>query len=161
MPYEQAKNWRDTQTDIAKLFSKYGIGDTQWSVSDGQKKAALSFIKDFPAKLGPATRENGYQRATIEPARRLAVRIDIPIAGEGKDRNTAFRTLYWYLKSKLEAITFKFQDGTELFNFEREFFGHTMITDAEGRPSTAFDAFKNGNVALAAPRDVIALSGGR
>lgn len=152
MPYENSKNWRDTQADIAKLFTKYKIGDTQWSVSDAQKKAALSFVKEFPAK-----RIKGVE---IASAMRMVVRITVPIAAEGRERNQAFRVLYWYLKSKLEALSFAFQDGTELLSWQQEFFGHTMIEDATGRPATAFDAFASGNVQLAPPSDVIALSGG-
>jgi hypothetical protein len=158
-PYEQAKNWRDTQTDIAKLFQKYAIGDTQWSISDAQKKGALSFVKDFKAKkkYDPTT----FKNVEISPATRMVVRLTFPIGAEGKDRNQAFRVLYWYLKSKMEALSFAFQDGTELLSWQQEFFGHTMIEDASGRPATAYEAFKSGNVQLAPPSDVIALPGGK
>lgn len=157
--YDKAKNWRDTQADIAKLFQKYGIGDTQWSISDAQKKAALSFVKDFKpkTKVDPVT----YKRVEVQPGSRMVVRLTFPIATEGKDRNVAFRVLYWYLKSKLEALSFAFQDGTELLSWQQEFFGHTMIEDATGRPATAYEAFTSGNVQLAPPSDVIALPGGK
>jgi hypothetical protein len=151
VPYEKSKNWRDTQSDIAKLFAKYAIGDTQWSISDTQKKAALSFVKEFPAKR--------TRQIEVAPARRMVVRIAIPIGTDGQPRNEAFRVLYWYLKSKLEALAYSFQDGTEFLSWQQEFFGHTMIEDASGRPATAYDAFQAGNVALAPPSDVIALPG--
>lgn len=159
MAYEKAKNWRDTQSDIAKLFAKYRIGDTQWSISDERQKAALSFVKHFAAK---SKWDSALKKMVeTEPERRIVVQIAIPIGQEGKDRNTAFRVLFWYLKSKLEAISFAFQDGTEMLNFEREFFGNTMIEDVNGRPATAYDAFKSGGVALTSSENVIALTGGR
>ena len=154
--YERAKNWRDTQSDIAKLFTKYNIGETQWSVSDTQKKAALSFIKDF-ARKSRYDADLGRMIET-EPAKRVVVQLNIPIGAEGPDRNSAFRILFWYLKSKLEALAFSFQDGTEFLSWEREFFGNTMIQDIHGNPATAFDAFRAGEVALAPPRSVIALT---
>lgn len=159
MPYERTKNWRETQADIAKLFAKYKIGDTQWSVSDGQKKAALSFIKDFPAK-----REWNRERKEMvetEAGRRIAVQITFPIGAEGPERNQVFRVVYWYLKSKLEAVEFALGDGSQVFTFEREFFGNTMVQDYEGRPMTAFDAFQTARVELTPPSNVIALPGAR
>lgn len=156
--YERAKNWRDTQADIAKLFQRHGIGDVQWSVSETYHKAALSFAKTFPAKQ----RWDSETKKIVEtePRRQIVVQLVVPIKDEGKDRNVAFRVLYWYLKSKLEAVEFHFQDGSELFSFEREFFGHTMIQDVHGNTQSAFDAFKSGDIDLALPSSVIALPPG-
>jgi hypothetical protein len=159
MPYTKAKHWRDTQADIGKLFRKHGIGDEQWSISDQQKRMALSFVKHYRER-------NLYDYETkklnlVEPARNVVVRLQLPLRPEGPERNQTFRVLYWYLKSKLEAIAFSFMDGTEIFNFEREFFGNVVIEDDHGVATEAFDAFKRGNVTLTAPERIIALSGGK
>lgn len=159
MPYDRAKNWRDTQSDITKLFGKHEIGDTQWSVSDTQQKMALSFVKRIKGKR--IWNREAMRLDTTKPEQQITVRLTLPLKPDGPERNKAFRVLYWYLKSKLEAIAFRFNDGTEYFNFEREFFGNVVIEDAHGRPAEAFDAFKAGNVELAAADRIIALTGAK
>jgi hypothetical protein len=156
MPYERAKNWTDTQSDIGKILRKHGIGDVQWSVSDTASKMALSFVK----KSGGSGHYVGNRWIKEAPRQQIVVRLTLPLKPEGQERNIAFRVLYWYLKSKLEAIAYSFNDGTEFFNFEREFFGNVVIEDAHGQPTEAFDAFKRGNVELAPAERVIALAGG-
>lgn len=159
MPYEKAKNWRDTQADIGKLFRKHGIGDEQWSISDLQKRVALSFVKHYREKSEWRREDRGM--VVVQPARNVVVRLQLPLKPEGPERNQSFRVLYWLLKSKLEAIAFAFQDGTEFFNFEREFFGNVVIEDDHGVATEAFDAFKKARITLTAPERVIALSGGK
>lgn len=156
-PYERAKNWADSQSDIGKLLRKHGIGDVQWSVSDRQGKMALSFVKVIPSKnrRGP----NGWVEE--KPEQHIVVRMTLPLKTEGQERNVAFRVLYWYLKSKLEAIAFAFNDGTEFMSFEREFFGNVVIETACGQASEAYEAFKRGQVELASGERVIALTGER
>jgi len=158
MPYERAKNWADTQADIGKMLRKHGIGDVQWSISTTASKMALSFVKKIDRKVKYDTMRREFTE--VKPAQQIVVRLTLPLKPEGPERNAAFRVLYWYLKSKLEAIAFSFNDGTEFFNFEREFFGNVVIEDAHGQPTEAFDAFKRGQVELSPAERVIALAGG-
>lgn len=159
MPYERAKNWRDTQAEIGKLFRKHKIGDEQWSISDQAAKVALTFIKRYREKQDYDFKEK--RLVVVAPARNVVVRLTLPLRPEGPERNQMFRVLYWYLKSKLEAIAFAFQDGTEIFNFEREFFGNVLIEDQDGIVSEAFDAFKRSKVALTTAERAIPLTGGK
>jgi|SRR5215472_8173467 len=159
MPYAKAKNWADTQADIGKLLRKHGIGDVQWSLSDQQRKMALSFVKIIKGKRHYDSMIKDYVEDV--PDTNVVVRMTVPLKPEGQERNISFRVLFWYLKSKLEAIAFSFTDGTEMFKFEREFFGNVVIEDQRGRSAEAYDAFKAGDVELAAPDRVIALPGSK
>jgi len=61
-----------------------------------------------------------------------SVRIVIPNITE-KNRNQLHRALYYYLKSKMEAL------GFEFIEFVKEFFPYLVTRDNAGRPSTIYD----------------------
>lgn len=72
--------------------------------------------------------------------RKIAVRIEPPLLtvtrGKGRGKTTysdparSYRLLYWYLKSKLEAISYG------LVSAEKEFFSQVLISLASGETKT-------------------------
>lgn len=68
---------------------------------------------------------------------KVPVRVLIPnIPNNEKQRNQAYRLLFWYLKSKFEAVE------TGLVDFEQEFLPHLMIKDKSGFVGRVWDMLK-------------------
>lgn len=97
-PYSETKiNWAVTQGHIQGMLEKFGVDGIQWTSGriEDEFILRLAFIHES---------ESG----------KLSCQIDVPIPRE-KDRNRLTRMLYWFLKSKLEAVEAGFRDFEEEF----------------------------------------------
>ena len=110
-------NYAKTQGEIIQLFDKYGIQDVRFTSLGSAGKLILEFtnLVEIQKKMVPAS-----------------VRIVIPNITE-KNRNQLHRALFYYLKSKLEALAFEF------IEFTKEFFPYLVTLDDTGRPTTIYD----------------------
>ena len=110
-------NYTKTQGEIIQLFDKYGIQDVRFTNLGSAGKLILEFtnLVEIQKKMVPAS-----------------VRIVIPNITE-KNRNQLHRALFYYLKSKLEALSFEF------IEFTKEFFPYLVTLDDTGRPTTIYD----------------------
>ncbi|HWQ42810.1 MAG TPA: hypothetical protein VN456_12350 [Desulfosporosinus sp.] len=106
-----------TQGEIIELFDKYGIQDIRFTSMGSAGQLILEFTNmvEVNKQWVPAS-----------------VRIVIPGITE-KNRNQLHRALYYYLKSKLEALSFEF------IEFVKEFFPYLVTRDNTGKPSTIYD----------------------
>lgn len=110
-------NYTKTQGEIIQLFDKYGIQDVRFTSLGSTGKLILEFtnLVEIQKKMVP-----------------VSVRIAIPNITE-KNRNQLHRALYYYLKSKMEALSFEF------IEFTKEFFPYLVTLDDTGRPITIYD----------------------
>lgn len=106
-----------TQGEIVELFDRYGIQDVRFTSmgSVGQLVLEFTYLVEIQKQWVPAS-----------------VRIVIPHITE-KNRNQLHRALFYYLKSKMEALTFEF------IEFVKEFFPYLVTLDNSGRPTTIYD----------------------
>ena len=110
-------HYAKTQGEIIELFDKHGIQDVRFTNLGSAGKLILEFtnLVEIQKKMVPAS-----------------VRIVIPNITE-KNRNQLHRALYYYLKSKMEALSFEF------IEFTKEFFPYLVTLDDTGRPTTIYD----------------------
>ncbi|KKN52785.1 hypothetical protein LCGC14_0609030 [marine sediment metagenome] len=123
--YRQTKvNWGKSQANICKLLGRFNITDTRFTFLQSQNKLICEFnypteIKEKPVNIG--------------------IRIIIPVP-ESKDteqaKNQIHRALYYYLKSKFEALEFN------LVEFTQEFMPHIVLFDKKGVSRTAYELFE-------------------
>lgn len=106
-----------TQGEIVELFDRYGIQDVRFTSMGSQGQLILEFTNYVEVQKQPV------------PA---SVRIVIPGVTE-KNRNQLHRALFYYLKSKMEALSFEFVE------FVKEFFPYLVTLDNTGRPTTIYD----------------------
>lgn len=114
-PYDRTEiNVNKTQMEIQQLLLEYGAEGIQWVVfRDGLPK--LAFI--IEANINGASKKVGVQ-------------IDPPlIQRQNKTYNyeQSMRLLYWYVKSKLEAVAY----GVK--TFEKEFLDDLIYRLPDGR----------------------------
>lgn len=130
-------HWGRTQSDIMKLLNKYDIQDIQFTtVSAGTtKKSGLVMEEGTIAILLTFQKEEELSSGVHGM---VPVRILIPsIEDDDRSMNQAYRLLFWYLKSKFEAIE------TGLVEFAEEFMPHLQIAD-KGGVGRLWDRFKGG-----------------
>lgn len=110
-------HYAKTQGEIIELFDKYGIQDIRFTSMGSAGQLILEFTNmiEIQKQWVPAS-----------------VRIVIPNITE-KNRNQLHRALFYYLKSKMEALNFEF------IEFVKEFFSYLVIKDNAGRPTTIYD----------------------
>lgn len=106
-----------TQGEIVELFDKYGIQDVRFTSMGSQGQLILEFTNYVEIQMQPVP---------------VSVRIVIPNITE-KNRNQLHRALFYYLKSKMEALSFEF------IEFVKEFFPYLVTRDNSGRPTTIYD----------------------
>ena len=117
-PYQDTEvNWLKSQGEIGALLEKYGIKDFQFSSISTQRVLVLQFVHPTKGKDG----------VTVQ----VPVRITIPNV-RGDNRNQMFRLLFYWLKSKFEALNFG------LVEFEEEFFAHLVVPDGYGNTTTIY-----------------------
>ncbi len=128
-------NWMTTQGQITKLLNDQGIYDIQFTTISQQtaEQSGLKMDKDTVAIMVV------FQKHVTLPDGRsgnIPVRVIVPNVSQAK-MNQHYRMLYWYLKSKFEAI------DTGLVEFAEEFMAHLQITDKHGI-GRLWDRFKRG-----------------
>lgn len=130
-------NWGKTQADIMKMLNKRGINDIQFT----------NISRETMARNGLEMKPNTYAIVLVfqKPERmpdgttgNIPVRILIPNIRQDDNRslNQFYRLLFWYLKSKFEAI------DTGLVEFAEEFMAHLQITSSKGFVGRLWDNFK-------------------
>lgn len=128
-------HWGKTQADLMKMFSARGIQDVQFSNISRDTAARGGLIMDEGSiaimitfqKL--ETLPNGVQGM-------IPVRILIPnVQPDDKSLNQYYRLVYWYMKSKFEAI------DTGLVEFAEEFMAHLQLNQ-RGTVGRLWDSFR-------------------
>lgn len=107
--YKNTKvNWAVTQGQIQKLMETFGVTGSRWTTisnDDGSFIIRFEFIYIISDDVGD---------------RQVPCRIDVPIPDDS-ERNRLMRTLFWFLKSKLESIEDDFKE------FEEEFLPYIVL----------------------------------
>jgi len=113
-------HWGKSQADISKVLTKHGIQDTRFTFLQSRNELICEF--DFPTKIE-------------EKDIKIGVRILLPIP-KAKDleqaKNQIHRALFYYLKTKFEALSFG------LVEFTQEFMPHLVIFDKQGHSRTLY-----------------------
>lgn len=119
--YKQTQvNWGKSQAQITKLLNQQGIQDVRFTFLQTQNTLICEF--NYPTKI-----EN--------KAVNIAVRILLPIPdweSSEKARNQIHRALFYYLKTKFEALNFG------LVEFIQEFMPHLVVFDKQGMSKTLY-----------------------
>ena len=130
--------WTVTQQQITKMLNERGIVDIQFS-SIGQETAAKGGLEMKPNTFAIMILFQKNQHFDDGRSGSIPVRIILPNVPQGDQRvlNQHYRLLYWYLKSKFEAI------DSGLVEFAEEFMAHLQITNQSGFTARLWDTFKN------------------
>lgn len=128
-------NWMQTQGQIIKLLNSESIQDIQFTTisADTARQSGLTMDRDTVALMLV------FQKHVKLPdgkSGNIPVRVIIPNIHEG-EMNQHYRMLFWYLKSKFEAI------NSGLVEFAEEFMAHLQINDKNG-VGRMWDRFKRG-----------------
>lgn len=128
-------NAATSQAQINKLLNEHDIFDIQYTtigydtaVSSGltMERGSSAIMLVFQKKITMPDGNSGN----------IPVRVVVPNVPPEKI-NQFYRLLYWYVKSKFEAI------DSGLVEFAEEFMAHLQITDRSG-VGRLWDRFKNG-----------------
>ena len=115
-----AVNWAKSQAQIGKLLDAVGISDVRFTFMQSQQSLICEF--NYPDKVDDKTMNIGV---------RIIIRIP-----DHKDpeqaKNQIHRALYYYLKSKFEALDFG------LIEFMQEFMPHLIVFDKKGHTQTMY-----------------------
>jgi hypothetical protein len=109
-----------SKADIEHLLKINGIQDIQWTTLNGQTE--LKFLWKVTVKGVERKIAFGFVPPTIERQKRQSGYGMVRIT----DERIAFRILFYYLKSKLEAVKF----GLE--TLEQEFMSHIIVSLPDG-----------------------------
>lgn len=129
------KDPETTMADINKMLKAYGVSEMQWTTFWESHVVELRFAiknsdgKRIGVKLVPPA--FAAKRKTWNAKKGKYEIIDAP------NWSQSMRLLYWFLKSKLEAVAYGLRD------FESEFLGDLIVKLPDGRESTVSEAFKN------------------
>ena len=116
-------HWGKSQADTLRMLSKHGVRDVRFTMLDSRQIIICEF--SYPTKL------EGKEVL-------LGVRIQIKLPSQGRladterTKNQAHRALFYYLKTKFEALQFG------LVEFVEEFLPHLTLIDKQGHSSTVF-----------------------
>lgn len=116
-------HWGKSQSDTLRMLSKHGVRDVRFTMLDSQQMIICEF--SFPTKL--------ESKDVL-----LGVRIQIKLPSQGRlkdtdrNKNQVHRALFYYLKTKFEALQFG------LVEFVEEFLPHLTLMDKQGNSSTVF-----------------------
>jgi hypothetical protein len=124
-------HWGKSQAQIMALLEKQGVQDIRFTFLQSNNQLICEF--NFPSKL--KNKDINY-----------AVRITIPVeSNDDKFKNQIHRALFYYLKTKFEALNFG------LIEFAKEFMPHLVITDKSGNQKTIHEIilpqYENGLIA--------------
>lgn len=113
-------HWGKSQADISRLLTKHGIQDTRFTFLQSRNELICEF---------------NYPTVIDKKEINIGVRILLPIP-ETKNleqaKNQIHRALFYYLKTKFEALQFG------LVEFVQEFMPHLVVFDKKGRSQTLF-----------------------
>lgn len=122
--YKNTKvNWGKSQANICKLLERYNISDTRFTFLQSQNKLICEF--NYPTKIND------------KPVN-VGIRIIVPVPvldDQEKAKNQIHRALFYYLKSKFEAMQFN------LVEFIQEFMPHIIVLDRSGKSKTIYEVF--------------------
>ena len=138
-PYQDTKVSADrTQGDITALLRKYGVSQIRWTTDFAMDQVQLDFIVEYEKE---------------EQIHRIAVRVTPPMFAstlkektwdpvkghwkyhitEGANWAQSMRLLYYWIKAKLEAVSFG------LNSIEKEFLSDIVTTLPDGTQHTIWD----------------------
>lgn len=131
-------HWGKTQADIMKLLNSRGIVDVQFT-NISAETAARSGYDMKPGCYGIVLLFQKNEKLPDGTTGAIPVRILLPNISQDdpKALNQFYRVLFWYLKTKFEAI------DTGLVEFAEEFMPHLQLNQG-GVIVRAWDAFKRG-----------------
>lgn len=121
MAYKNTKvNWAKSQGMIGKLLDSRGIQDVRFTFMQSKSQLICEF--NYPTLLD--------KKDVV-----VGIRIVVPIPDETEQtKNQIHRALFYYLKSKFEALDFG------LVEFIQEFMAHIVISDKIGNTKTMYQA---------------------
>lgn len=128
-------NWSVTQGQINKLLNQHDIEDIQYTTISANTAAQGGLKMD----AGAVAIMLVFQKSVKLPdggSGNIPVRIIVPNVHEG-ELNQHYRLMFWYIKSKFEAI------DSGLVEFAEEFMAHLQITDKHGI-GRMWDRFRRG-----------------
>ncbi len=140
------KNYKNTnvsylnsQSQIMKMLNARDIIDIQFS-SISHETALEGGLKMEPDTYAIMLLFQKSEQIGDNKAGKIPVRVIIPniLVGDSRSLNQYYRVLYWYLKTKFEAI------DTGLVEFAEEFMAHLQIKDSRGFITRVWDTFKGG-----------------
>ena len=113
-----AVNWGKSQAQITKLLEQQGIQDIRFTFLQTQNSLICEF--NYPTKI------EGKDVS-------VGVRIVLPIPKEDESaKNQIHRALFYYLKTKFEALNFG------LVEFVQEFMPHLVVFNKQGESKTLY-----------------------
>ncbi len=125
-----AVNWAKSQAEIGKLLGKMGILDVRFTFMQSQESIICEF--NYPTELEGKPLNMGV---------RIIVKLP-PSKDPEQSKNQVHRALFYYLKTKFEALEFG------LVEFVQEFMPHLVVFDKKGNSTTLYQAiapqYKNG-----------------
>ena len=114
-------HWGKSQANICKLLSRHGVQDVRFTLLESQGSIICEF--NYLGEI------DGHNTT-------FGVRVQVPIPS-GRDaerlKNQAHRALFYYLKSKFEALSFG------LVEFVKEFLPYLVIPTKTGT-TTVYEA---------------------
>jgi hypothetical protein len=111
-------NWAKSQGQIGKILDVRGIKDVRFTFLQSQHSLICEF--NYPTKI---------EQKEVD----IGVRILVPIADDSeKSKNIIHRALFYYLKTKFEALDFG------LVEFIQEFMPHLVVFDKQGSSKTLY-----------------------
>lgn len=113
-PYEDTRvHWGQSLGSILGLLERYGCKGYQHTYLHDRELVVLQFVRV----------DTAGDDGTIP----YGVRIELPgVPAEGRERNRRYRVMFYYLKSKFEAL----EHG--LVDFATEFLPYLMVGDGRG-----------------------------
>ena len=119
--YKQTSvHWGKSQADISRLLEKFGIQDTRFTFLQSRNELICEF---------------NYPTIIEEKNVSIGVRILLPIPkskNSEQAKNQIHRALFYYLKTKFEAL------GFGLVEFVQEFMPHLIVFDKQGHSRTLY-----------------------
>jgi tRNA nucleotidyltransferase (CCA-adding enzyme) len=136
-PYADTKvDAEKTQQDVTQLLRKYGVSQINWQIDYDMEQVQLDFVIE-------------YMKQEDQMVHRIAVRVKPPMfaasrrtwdSKQGKYRKEelanwaqSMRLLYYWIKAKLEAVSFG------LNSVEKEFLSDIVTTLPDGSRRTIWE----------------------
>lgn len=115
-----------TKADIEELLKKYHAKAVRWTEHFDQTQApTLEFLMDVELKGVKRTLGFKMQPVILTQRKRINTRYGRTM-GETPNLDASLRLLWWYIKSKLEAVSYG------LVSFEKEFLSQVMMSLPSG-----------------------------